>query len=267
MPRSNVVYFSFGGVDTRNYHILVDSSDTLVKPVRDMERIVIPGRSGGLTIDNNRFNDISITYHCHVKKGFDTNFNSFIAALHALGGERKLVDDRMETYFTGTYNGITQPGCYRKAIFDTEVQAEGIYAGYSGDFDITFTCKPQLWLNAGDSGIEVQQGTTLRIYNPTNFVSKPLLALYGKGTSSALAYFYVNGRGITVNVNSPYNYIYVDCELEDAYIGAVNCNSYIGLVSSGRFPECAVGSLGFTAYLDAPNSGSKMIIYPRWWTV
>lgn len=276
MARSNAAYFSFGGVDTRNYQIIVDSSDTLAKPTRDVERLVVPGRSGSLTVDNGRFNDVSVTYHCHVKRGFDSNFNGFLAALHALGGERKLVDGRLETYYAGTYNGVTSPGCYRKAVLDESVQPANIFAGCFGDFDITFTCKPQIWLNAGDVAIEVVQGTSKRIYNPTKFPSIPLLQLYGKGTGtseSTLAKFTVSGDGTTetatigVNVNSPYSYLYVDCDMEDAYNGSANCNQYINAISDGKFPRCGASASGFLASVTSPNSGARMLIYPRWWTI
>lgn len=275
MPRSKLTYFSFGGVSTLNYHIVVDSSDTLVKPVRDLERIQVPGRSGGLTVDNGRFNDVVVTYHCRVVKGLDTNFNAFIAALLALTGEQKLQDDRMDSYFTGTYNGKTSPGCYRMAVLDSSVQAENTFWGGHGDFDISFTCKPQMWLNVGNMGIEVAQGITLRIYNPTKFPSKPLLQLYGKGTGTAdstLAKFTVNGDGSTaaatigVNSSSPYSYLYVDCDIEDAYNGAANCNKYIKVIY-GNFPVCGASASGFTATVTSPGSGARMVIYPRWWTV
>ena len=272
MARSQLTYFSFGGVSTSSYSIVVDSSDTLVKPSRDIERIVVPGRSGGLTVDNGRFNDIVVTYHCRVTENLDSNYNGFLAALHALGGERKLRDDRMDSYFTGTYNGKTSPGCYRMAVLDSSVQAENSYGGFCGDFDISFTCKPQMWLNVGDVGIEVAQGGSVRIYNPTKFPSKPLLQLYGKGTGttdSTLAKFAISGdKGGTIGVNSqsPYSYLFVDCDIEDAYNGAANCNKYIK-ATNGVFPECGASTSGFVASVTSPGSGARMVIYPRWWTV
>ena len=269
MPRSSVAYFSFGGVSTKSYQITVDSSDTLVKPTRDVERITIPGMSGGLTVDNGRFNDVSVTYHCFIKRGVDANFNGFLAALLSMSGEQKLKDDRMDLYYTGTYNGLTSPGCYRKAILDSSVKAEEVYAGYSGAFDITFTCKPQLFLNVGDLPIEVTQGTVKTVVNPTKFASAPLLQLYGKGTGTTdatMARFSIGAYTIGVNVNCPTSYCWVDCETEDAYYQAQNYNSYIKAIS-GSFPRCIVSDIGATASITSPNSGGRMLIYPRWWTV
>ena len=72
---------------------------------------------------------------------------------------------------------------------------------------------------------------------------------------------------IGVNVNSPYSYLYVDCDMEDAYNGSANCNQYINAISGGMFPRCGASASGFLASVASPNSGARMLIYPRWWTI
>lgn len=49
----------------------------------------------------------------------------------------------------------------------------------TGEFDVTFDCKPQRWLTSGETAVAVTSGGT--ITNPTLFDAEPLLAVEGYG--------------------------------------------------------------------------------------
>ena len=48
MSRNNLI---FGGVDTKNYGVVIDGEAVFDAPERDVEVVTIPGRNGTLQID------------------------------------------------------------------------------------------------------------------------------------------------------------------------------------------------------------------------
>lgn len=94
----------------------------------------------------------------------------------------------------------------------------------------------------------VSSGTVL--FNPTRFDALPLIICSGNGTIT------MNGTTMTVSGNS--GQIYIDCELQDAYLGTTNKNSKI----TSTFPKLAPGQNTIT------YSGLTGVqIRPRWWTI
>jgi phage-related protein len=83
--------------------------------------------------------------------------------------------------------------------------------------------------------------------------AKPLIRAYGTG------YFSISG--IRVNINSANVYTDIDCELQEAYKGTINCNGNITLVN-GEFPILKSGE-----NLIVISGLSKIELTPRWWTI
>ena len=265
-------WFNFGGAITYDYGIIADASETLVKPVREMEHVSIPGRSGDLTIDNGRWSNVTVTYHCYCKRALSSNFTNFLAVLHSKGGIQKLQDSRM----SGLFSNLSVPGCYRMGSLEAAVKAENVYLSEHCEFDITFNCKPQLWLNAGDVGVKINREGEVNykyIKNPTEFPSKPLVRCYGKGTGSTdatMAKFTVNGRTIMIaNYNNTGGtYVEVDCDICDCFYGAINMNAYMKMQNTdGKFPELGTSLGGSYCYAYTSSGADSMIITPRWWTI
>ena len=106
------------------------------------------------------------------------------------------------------------------------------------------------FLKSGEDPVEYT--TTGGITNETRFEARPLIRVYGTGALG------IGTETVTITENP--GYIDIDCEMMDAFYGAVNCNSYITL-SSGKFPVLAPGYNGIE-----PGAGiTKVIITPRWW--
>lgn len=232
-------YFTFDDIQSNDFDVWISGVGTYDAPVRDMETITVPGRSGDLLIDNNRLNNIDITYPCYIGRQFDSRFDLFKAAMLSKVNYYVLRD----TYHPDEYRlayylgGITpQTGAYNK----------------SGSFDIVFHCKPQRYLNSGADAVTFTADGT--ITNPTRYTAKPLLRIYGDGIVT------VGGYSVTVSSNS-YEYIDVDCDTMDAYYGNSNANSYITV--SGGFPSVAPGE----ATVTISGNITQIDITPRWWTV
>lgn len=182
---------TFGGASSKDYGIYITGTGVYNAPERDVEMVTIPGRNGDLVLDNGRFSNIEVTYHCGVFGDSQANFAEAVSEFRNLLcsrlGYMRLTDD---------YN-LNE---YRMAVYKNglDVTADAVRAG---EFDITFTCKPQRFLTSGETAISVADGDTLT--NPTLFPAHPLLSFEGIGN------IYIGNDVITVN-DVPFGWIVVN---------------------------------------------------------
>lgn len=219
-------------------NIYVDASLSFNKPSRSANVVAIPGRSGDLVLDNNKFSNVTISYPCYAKDNFASTFESIVNTLGALAGYQKI-----------TCSADTDHFRLGRVIIPATPTAKRI--NKDGFFNLAFDCKPQRFLTSGET--VVTKNASGSISNPTNFASQPLIRIYGTGT------FTINGTGITVASHGQ-SYVDVDCEMMDCYCGTVSLNSYITF-SGNDFPTLAPGSNSFTF-----GTGITQVrITPRWW--
>jgi len=121
----------------------------------------------------------------------------------------------------------------------------------AGSFELKFDCDPRRFLKDGEQAIEVDDDITL--INRTEYEAKPLVRAYGTGMFTI--------GGTTVQIVRADGYTDIDCDLQEAFKGTVNCNNNI-VLTDGKFPELAVGNneISFTGL-------TKLEITPRWWSV
>ena len=229
--------FIYNGRSSADFNLILSGEDTWKKPMPDMERMQIPGRNGDLILSNNRYSNVQITYSVGVRRGFDRNFSAFMNFLLREPGYHRLED---------SYH----PDYYRMAALAKEVSPHLSAFNYSGTFDLTFSCMPQLYLKSGERPQELTGSGT--VFNPTMFDAKPLLRIYGQGR--------ITVGDDQVNITENESYIDLDCELEDAFRDTVNLNSCVEL-SGGDFPVLKPGANSITF-----GSGiTKVELIPRWW--
>lgn len=196
---------TFGGASSKDYGIYITGTGVYNAPERDVEMITIPGRNGDLVLDNGRFSNIEVTYHCGVFGDSQANFAEAVSEFRNLLcsrlGYMRLTDD---------YN-LNE---YRMAVYKNglDVTADAVRAG---EFDITFDCKPQRFLTSGENTITVTSGD--EITNPTLFPASPMLMLDGVGD--------VNIGDYTITVNDvPFGWIVVN-------------NGWSDVVTTGRIAQ------------------------------
>lgn len=234
-----ISYFTYAGQRSTDYGILIDSHEGMTTPNRDYEQVDIPGRNGTLTVDNGRYLNVDITYHCGIGMEFQDNMGQFLAWIMSKTGYNRLEDTYQTDY-------------YRMARVKTAPSPSIIGKMKMGTFDMIFDCKPQKYLKTG----ETEQTFTSNgsITNPTLYTALPLIRVYGTGTLKI--------GSTTITINSAGSYTDFDCEIQDAFCGSTNCNGKITL-NSGNFFSLAPGSNGIV------KSGniSRVVITPRWWTL
>ena len=165
----NFKAFSFGGTSSRTYGVYITGQGVFNAPEKAVEMIEIPGRDGAYALDKGNFSNIEVTYTAGIVADTESDFATAVSDLRnflcSKSGYQRLEDE---------YN----PNEYRMAVYKSglEVTHEGLL---TGEFPITFNCKPQRFLTSGETVTTLVSGNS--ITNPTLFPSRPQLQTYGYG--------------------------------------------------------------------------------------
>lgn len=232
-------FFMFGDIDSRDYGVYISGQGTYDAPTKDVELIKVPGRSGDLTISNNRFENIELTYPAFIYADFKTAISRFKEALLSVDGYQELEDSYA-------------PDEYRRAIYTGDMKVDATTRNDAGQFDIVFNCDPRRFLKVGKLPVTMQSGGIIE--NPTKFDTKPLIRVTGYGTLTI--------GSITTTIAQGFSYIDIDCEMMDCYHGTDNANSYVTF-SDNDFLTIPPGRNGVTF----SGNISSVVITPRWWRI
>lgn len=240
MPSLLNKYFTFGTIDSRSHGVYISGDGTYNSPSRAYNNIVVPGRDGDLLSINTRLQNVMLTYPAAIVKNADTNLANFRSALLSVKGYAKLSDSYHSDEF-------------RLAVFKGPLDVEMLTDLTAGKFEIEFECKPQRFLNSGETVKTITANSN--ITNPTPFPSKPLLRVYGYGVLE------LGSQIITI---TDYNktYIDIDCDMMDCFNGSNNLNNYVTF-SGNDFPVLPSGTTG----IEISGNITKVEITPRWWRV
>lgn len=231
--------FTYNGRSTTVFKVRTTGDATWTKPVPIYERVSVPGRNGDIVIPTGAYENVSVIYKCGIKKDMEEQYHAFVNFLLSNPGYHRLED---------TYH----PDYYRMAIVESIGDPALGWRYNSGEFEVVFSCKPQMFLKSGETTTTFT--ATGNINNPTLFDAKPLLRVYGTGE-------FVVGSD-TVRITSANSYTDIDCETENAYKNdaSVNCNGNI-VLSGDSFPVIPPGSQRIIL-----RSGiSRIEVKPRWW--
>ena len=232
-------YFTFAGHDSRDYGVYISGSGTFDAPQRVYEMISVPGRNGDLVGAERRLENIEVTYPAFVYADFKQNMAALKGMLLSQIGYQRLED---------TYH----PDEFRLALYSGGMTVEPTGRNDAGQFDLTFTCKPQRYLKSGETVITVASGGS--VSNPTDFESQPLIKVTGYGQLQI--------GTTTITIASGFSAVTIDSEMMDCYSGTQSANSKVTF-SGNNFPTLKPGSNGVVY-----GSGiTKVEITPRWWRV
>ena len=222
-----------------DFGVWVSGAGTYSSPERIVESYKVPGRSGALVYDSGTFENITVSYDAFIRRGFPFHFDALREFMLAASGYRRLED---------SYH----PEEFRMAIFKGPMNPDVNVLNRSGAFSLSFECKPQRFLKSGECWMDFSASGS--IYNPTLFSSFPVIRIFGTGSVG------IGDSSVKLNANS--NYTDIDCEMQDAFCGSVNCNGNLEL-PAGSFPSLHPGVNGITL-----GSGiTKVEILPRWWKI
>lgn len=233
------------GINSLNYGIYITGEAVYNAPERVVEMVSIPGRNGALAIDQGYFANIEVSYPCgcfaDTQAEFAQKIQAFRNALASRYSYKRLTDE---------YNTDE----FRLGLYKSGLEVDAVRT--AGQFTITFDCKPQRFLTAGETEITVADGETLT--NPTAFESKPLIKVTGTGTLG------INNYSLSILGVSGQT-IYIDCDTQEAWeiVGnaKVSRNDYVQNAGEA-FPVLAPGSNSI-----ALTGITRATITPRWWRI
>ena len=241
--------FIYNGMNSRDFGLTISGEDTWTRPQPDIKRISVPGRDGDLIQLGNRFQNLDITYHCGIIRDLKTNFDAFNAKLLSDPGYHRLEDSYHPEYF-------------RMAVFESALDPDVKQRALMGEVDITFNCKPQLFLKTGEVEQAVVNGGY--VYNPTPYPAKPKIRFYFGGTAAGGS---ITINGVTISAQDPNtgDTFIIDCDKQDIYkYGSnVNWNNEFTLVD-GEFFELKPGR---NRIVCSGIQHDTLYITPNWWTV
>ena len=172
IPTGNIFRtFTFGGENSADYSVYVTGTGVFGAPERAVEMLEIPGRNGFFAQDQGRFQNIEVVYTCSIASDDVTDFAGAISDFRNM-----LCSKRGYCRLTDDYN----PDEYRMAVFKNAIEVDATEtAQRAGAFEVTFECKPQRFLTAGETAVTMTSGGTIE--NPTLFDSAPMLQVNGYG--------------------------------------------------------------------------------------
>lgn len=224
-------FLEFAGKSSQEFNIRISGEGTYNRPERNYEEYEVKGRNGKLVIDDGSFKNILITYPAYVMDDMPQRIENFVNYMSKFAGYQRLED---------TY----APDIFRLAQYvgGLEVESSG-YMNRSGQFDISFNCKPQRFLKSGE--IAVRFDAAGNIWNRTDFDSKPFIRVYitGSGTVGVGDYL--------ITLTDIVDYVDLDCELMDAYKGTINYNPNVSFNADSFKIPSGVSGVNFTGDVTA----------------
>ena len=152
---------TFGGLDSAFFDIWLSGEGTFAAPERDVKKVSVPGRNGDLMIDGGKWENIDVTYPAYIHTDFFNKFEDFRKEICRKRGYQRLED---------TYH----PNEFRMGILTDGLNPGNFVNFYrSGQFDITFNCKPQRFLKSGEQPIQILSPVVF-----TNTMSTMILPVY-----------------------------------------------------------------------------------------
>lgn len=226
----------FDGVDLSDYCAMVIAGNAYDAPERVYNMVSVPGRNGDLLIDRGRYANIMLDYTVIIRRDVPDMAARLRSFLLTRIGYKRLEDSvHPDEFYSAVYRGGLESNL---GTLD------------AARYKLTFERKPQRWLKSGEAARSFTAAGVL--VNPEETEAKPLIRVYGNGTVT------VGGTSCTVASNP--GYVDIDCELQDAFMGAVNCNNKLTL-PGGEFPVLGPGenavALGYGI--------TRVEITPRWW--
>ena len=241
--------FIYNGMNSRDYGMRVSGEDTWTRPQPDIKRISVPGRNGDLIQLGNRYQNVDVKYRCGIISDLRMNFDAFNASLLADPGYHRLEDSYHPEYF-------------RMGVFESALSPDVKQRALVGEVDITFNCKPQLFLKSGEVELTVTSGSV--IYNPTPYPARPKVRFYFGGTAQGGT---ITINGVTISAQNPNtaDTFIIDCDKQDIYKYGTreNWNNAFSLLD-GEFFELKPGRNTVTCSGIQQN---RLYITPNWWTV
>lgn len=250
-------YLAFGGYKSSDYGVWISGEGSFAAPERDVSVFEVPGKNGTLTIDNGRWKNVQITYPCFMSGNFLEDFGTFKSVFLKQTGYKNLRD---------TYH----PDGYRNARLVGGIKPKTGPYNRSAEFNLTFDCWPQFYLDSGTSGVSFTEAGTLSDIPAVSY-SRPtvtiiLPTIQEVQATNRTGSVTIGGRTISFSnlaYAGPTYPLKVNCEKRTiTYYEGVSVADKFTL-NDGDFWEITPPSVEVSFSGHVKN----VIIQPKWWTL
>lgn len=250
---SDIDWFEWNGVKCTDYGMHVLAQPDHISPAEKASTIEIPGRSGTLTQleGTDIYSDLGLSCTCvvddpyYVKDGSNISRISEIANWLRGSGTIKFAN-RIE-------------GCYYGRIANQISFSQIVRGDPHRSFSVQFRCNPFLYLDSGNTPIEVGSDPVL-ITNAGNVTAQPLIKVTGTSEGSIM----IENQTMLVNDFSNISYILIDCEAKIAYKGAKGSVTdplmLLNTRITGEWIEIPTGQ----SYITLTGGITSATVTPRW---
>ncbi len=235
-PQPNTL--TVAGTLLSTFGVYQSGNKTFASAEKDLEYIEIPGKSGDLVIDRNRFRNITREYDCFIVSTNEADFRTKIRNLADFLGSLRTYVRIEDTYHPDEYvMGIPEA-----------VDPEVLENLRGANFTLAFNCKPQRFIKTTPTTLSATGNTNL--INPSRQIAKPLVTMTGAGVLT------FGNQSITTVGSGQHT---IDCEL---------------MTMAGPNGENQNGNVVFNVDQIVLPAGTTHVtstvaatIDPRWWRV
>lgn len=242
-----VSYFTYRGHKSTEYGLIISSSSTVAGAEEVLETVTIPGRSGVLTMDNQRREEIEVGYNVWGKAGRNEEKAAYMRRLKGW-----LLVGQGDYY---QLSDIYDPDYFWMARYAGPVDLEEDFRGFV-TLELRFMAYPFKYSLIGSrpvalGGSSFAPGTAYTLTNPEAYNSEPYFKLTGNGDMTLT----VNGQAWTIeNVQG---YVEMDSRLMDTFVGNTSWNNK---KTGDGYPVFVPGENTITV----SGNVSAVEIVPRW---
>lgn len=237
----NINKVIYNSVSSDSLGIYVSRGSAYDAAAPDYTSYQIPGRNGDLHINNNRYENIDVTYPVFIPGAFPSLVQAVRNWMRSSDGYAMLQDTYDTTH-------------YRLGRGKDVLSFEPSPSNYGANFELVFDCKPQRFLISGYNQVSVTSGDVLD--NQTQYTALPRFAVTSVANGATLTV--VNSLGTTTMTatRARSGTAYIDCENCNIYSGSTNLNDLF----SGDFPVFAPGNNTITF-----SGITTVAVRPRYW--
>lgn len=192
-----MISFDFRGKNSyEDFGILIEKRPSVSGAQRDVQYIDVQGRKEKLTIDNESYDNITITVECgFIEDDFADKADEIKAWL--MGPQDKLIfSDQIDKYYVAQVVNK----------FDIAQSIASL-----GQFQVIFNCKPFKRLLYNGKIHKACNGEEITIFNPGTIESLPILKVIGTGNIT------ITLNSTTFTIKDLKDWVIVDSEIVDAY--------------------------------------------------
>ena len=229
--------FYLDGIDANSVGIRLQAQVEFSKAVPVIESQTIPGRNGNLIFETGSYENRVGTASCFcLQEDVERAISSAGRFLMGKNGYRRLeTSDDPEHYWMARVVNSPQIAMRLRTL---------------SPFDISFDCKPQRFVKAGENTVVFTANGSL--FNQYGHIALPFITLYGNDAGRLTI------GDCVVEVKALDGALYIDSDTQNAYNDNGNQNMNI---NAPVFPTLPDGEtqIGFSGGIE------RVEIVPRWW--